>query len=333
MFKSLFGKKRRSITIAPTWAARDNDTWRFTLRIWASKERQKEVPSWAVQVLVDDKDGLTAEEKKRLATTVADFIVDDDSGEEITFQFPGDPEENTFGFENRTDFNGIVIGDFSLADGRVGDIAKQQGAADSWLTIEARGKDGVTGTGHIKLLQPNGRSVVSDIDDTIRVTEIPKGRATVLRTTFLEPFVAVPGMRARYGAYGNAVDFHYVSGGPWQLYRVLAPFLIDETGFPAGTFHMRTLPKSPFEEESWRAWRDLVGGESTIEHKKAEITALIRACPGRRFILIGDSGEKDPEIYKGLRESFPDRIEAILIRDVSREAGSERLSTLTVIPP
>src|SRR3954471_21518288 len=136
--------------------------------------------------------------------------------------------------------------------------------------------------------------------------------------------------------YGNGVDFHYVSGAPSQLYRVLDEFLIEETGFPEGTFHMKNVPKNLAEPETWRAWRNLVSGDFTVEHKKAEISALIKACPDRRFILIGDSGEMDPEIFAAIRDEFPDQIEEILIRDVRGDAlepGSSRLHNMTVIPP
>ena len=42
----------------------------------------------------------------------------------------------------------------------------------------------------------------------------------------------------------DGVDFHYVSGAPWQLYRALDQFLIEESGFPEGTFHMKNVPKN-----------------------------------------------------------------------------------------
>ena len=324
------------MTVVPTWAAVDSTgSWHFTLRIWASKARATEIPEWAVRKLTDDLDGLDPAEKQLLANRVADFFADDDSLEEVTFRFVGDPANELFKFEERTDFNGIVQQSFSLPIARAQEIAWKQGASDGWLTIEAGYRD-VKGQGRIKLLAPSGRSVVTDIDDTIRITEILKGRATVLRNTFLKAFEAVPGMRDRYAAYGNGVDFHYVSGAPWQLYRVLAQFLIEESGFPEGTFHMKNVPKNLAELDTWRAWRNLVSGDFTVLHKKAEITALIKACPDRRFILIGDSGEMDPEIFAAVRDEFPDQIEEILIRDIRGDAGvpgSSRLHNMTVIPP
>ena len=99
---------------------------------------------------------------------------------------------------------------------------------------------------------------------------------------------------------------------------------------------MKNVPKNLAELDTWRAWRTLVSGDFTVLHKKAEITALIKACPDRRFILIGDSGEMDPEIFAAVRDEFPDQIEEILIRDVRGDAGvpgSSRLHNMTVIPP
>ncbi len=324
------------MTVVPTWAAVDaTGSWHFTLRIWASKARTAEIPEWAVRKLTDDPDGLDPAEKELLADRLADFFADDDSLEEVTFQFVDDPANELFRFDRRTDFNGIVQQSFSLPAARAEEIAREQGASDGWLTIEAGYRD-VRGQGRIKLLAASGRSVVTDIDDTIKITEILNGRSAVLRNTFLKTFEAVPGMRDRYVAYGDAVDFHYVSGGPWQLYRALANFLIEESGFPKGTFHMKNIPKNLAASETWLAWFNLVSGDYTVEHKKAEITALIEACPNRRFILIGDSGERDPEIFAAVREQFPDRIEEIMIRDVRGDAGvpgSSRLHDMTVIPP
>jgi hypothetical protein len=76
----------------------------------------------------------------------------------------------------------------------------------------------------------------------------------------------------------------------------------------------------------------LFTGESTEDHKKNEIMALIEACPGRHMILIGDSGEKDPEIFEWIRNKYPSRIDEILIRDVHKLPKSPRLKGMTIIP-
>lgn len=332
MWEHHFRSEPRSVTVAPTWAAlSDRDEWRFTLRVWASKARDSEFAEQIIPALANDTDGLDENEQKILAERLADLVADDDSNEAVQFHFSMDPAKEIFQFDKRTNFNGIVLQTFHLPAARICEIAKQQNSDDGWLTIEARCND-VVSEGRIKLLASSGLSVVSDIDDTIRVTEILKGHATVLRNTFLKAFQAVEGMADRYRSYGENVDFHYVSGGPWQLYRVLAPFLINESGFPTGTFHMRNIPKNPFEKESWHAWRDMFTGDSTEDHKKNEIMALLEACPGRRLILIGDSGEKDPEIFEWIRNKYPSRIDKILIRDVRNLPKSPRLKGMTIIP-
>jgi phosphatidate phosphatase APP1 len=95
---------------------------------------------------------------------------------------------------------------------------------------------------------------------------------------------------------------------------------------------MKNVPTHPASPESWRAWRDLVADDATVNHKRDEISALIRACPGRQFILIGDSGEKDPEIYASIRQDFPGWVKEIVIRDILGDAGSTRLRDMTIMP-
>ncbi len=171
-------------------------------------------------------------------------------------------------------------------------------------------------------------SVVSDIDDTIKITEIPAGTEIVLRNTFLRDFVAVPEMaqiyRALYQDPTNA-SFHYVSGGPWQLYSPLAEFLIKKEGFPPGSFHMRTVNKTLSAASFLNDLKLLVedgfslsdlSREETRKHKVAEITTLMTNLPDRQFYLIGDSGEKDPEAYGEIRSKFSKLVKEIRIRDV-----------------
>ncbi len=56
--------------------------------------------------------------------------------------------------------------------------------------------------------------------------------------------------------------------------------------------------------------------------------------PKRRFILIGDSGEKDPEVYREIQRRFPAQVQEIMIRDVTNALANDpaRLEGMTVIP-
>ena len=89
-------------------------------------------------------------------------------------------------------------------------------------------------SGAIFPLEAEGVSVISDIDDTIKITEVRDKQAT-LRNTFLREFQAVPGMAEFYQslARSNGAAFHYISASPWQLYEPLAA-LVASNGFPAG---------------------------------------------------------------------------------------------------
>lgn len=155
------------------------------------------------------------------------------------------------------------------------------------------------------LVPPRGLSVVSDIDDTIKHTQVSH-RREMLINTFLRPFEAVQGMAEAYRELsGPEVMFHYVSSSPWQL---LAPLreLLERAGFPAGSIHLRNF-----------LLRDHMLRRVFLLHRRGKggvIRHLLETFPKRRFLLIGDSGERDPMIYAKLALKHPQQVEAILIR-------------------
>jgi phosphatidate phosphatase APP1 len=167
--------------------------------------------------------------------------------------------------------------------------------------------------GHAFCMPPNGVSVISDIDDTIKKSEV-RNKQELVRNTLLREFRAVDGMAAVYHRWAKAdAQFHYVSSTPWQLYEPLS-MSMKASAFPDGTFHFKT-----FRAKDSTAL-DLFANPA--EHKLSVIGKLFEEFPGRRFILVGDSGEKDPEIYGRLARRFPKQIEQIYIRNVTGEAES-----------
>ena len=160
-------------------------------------------------------------------------------------------------------------------------------------------------------LEDEGVSVISDIDDTIKITEV-RNRTATLRNTFLREFQPVPGMADVYRsiARSNQATFHYVSASPWQLYEPLAEF-VRAKSFPAGTFELKQF--------RWKDRSALDLFASPEKFKPGVIEPLLKQFPKRKFILIGDSGERDPEIYGVLARKFPNQIIHIYVRDVTNE--------------
>ncbi|KAI9024936.1 hypothetical protein CLU79DRAFT_745518 [Phycomyces nitens] len=161
--------------------------------------------------------------------------------------------------------------------------------------------------GLVDLIDSEGISVISDIDDTIKITGILEGKDTVLRNTFFKRAKEVPGMSSVYQAWvDKGVHVHYVSNAPWQVYPALNEFF-DKAKFPQGSMHLRVI----------NAQSIILG--KPMEHKLEVIPRIIRDFPKRKFILVGDSGEHDPEIYKEICRQFPDQVIKVFIRDVSSE--------------
>lgn len=158
------------------------------------------------------------------------------------------------------------------------------------------------------LLPDRGVSVISDIDDTLKHSHVACKR-TLLANTFLREFVPIPGMAELFRRWDTeGAAFHYVSSSPWQLFSHLADHL-SEQQFPEGSFHLRT-----FRLRDHLIRRILMLRRSG---KAAVIRGILQTYPGRKFLLVGDSGEHDPEIYGAMARKFPRQVIGIHIRQVA----------------
>lgn len=168
-----------------------------------------------------------------------------------------------------------------------------------------------TFAGEVRLVGPAGVSVISDIDDTVKITNV-NDRKSLLEHTFLLDFAAAPGMAQLYSEWSaRNVSFHFVSSSPLQLYSPLREFL-DGQDFPWSTFSLKTVR---FRDETLF---DLF--KEGTETKPAAIEKILRTYPGRTFVLVGDSGEQDPEVYANFLQKHPDQILSVLIRNVTKES-------------
>ncbi|MDT7828134.1 phosphatase domain-containing protein [Pricia sp. S334] len=168
--------------------------------------------------------------------------------------------------------------------------------------------------------------VISDIDDTILHTGVVSSLKwkVVFNTLFKKPGQRLPlkgaaefyGQlhRGKSGAAANPI--FYVSHSPWNLYRYLELFLA-KNNFPKGPILLRNFPR-------WGGF----GKEEEKPQKQKEIFNILKTYPDLKFILIGDSGEHDADIYKEIAERYPVNILAIYLRSVAHKRKMERVRGL-----
>ncbi|KAL4066145.1 hypothetical protein V8B97DRAFT_1934329 [Scleroderma yunnanense] len=152
--------------------------------------------------------------------------------------------------------------------------------------------------------------VISDIDDTIKMSRVLDGARAVFHNVFVKDLeeTVIPGMAEWYGAlWGRGVRFHYVSNSPYELLPVIKQFL-EISGLPPGSIRLRSYTgKSLFN--------GILSAPAT--RKRANVVEVLDHFPESRFILVGDSGEQDMELYAQLAAERPDQIAGVFIRDVT----------------
>jgi len=155
--------------------------------------------------------------------------------------------------------------------------------------------------------------VISDIDDTVIVTGVTDlvKRAWALFLTEHRVRLPFPGVDAFYAALqsgrGSAADnpIFYVSSSPWNLYEHLDEFL--------GLHH---IPAGPLLLRDWGLSAQGFAPGGGHGHKLEKMRGLLETMPRLPFILIGDSGQEDPEHYRTICREYPGRILCVYIRNV-----------------
>ncbi|KAI1770469.1 hypothetical protein F4818DRAFT_450405 [Hypoxylon cercidicola] len=174
--------------------------------------------------------------------------------------------------------------------------------------VRVLASEDISCTEPVQVIEPRGVSLISDIDDTIKRSNISLGAKEIFRNTFVRELhdLTVDGVRDWYNAMHDlGVQLHYCSNSPWQLYPVLATYF-KLAGLPPGSLHLK-------------AYSGMLQGifEPVAERKKGTLEKIMKDFPERKFLLVGDSGEADLEVYTELAVANPGRILAIFIRDVT----------------
>jgi phosphatidate phosphatase APP1 len=174
----------------------------------------------------------------------------------------------------------------------------------------------VKGSGEIIAQTSTARfAVISDLDDTViqsRVSNFLQAARTVMlgnaRTRLPFPGVAAFYEALRNGASGDEKNpIFYVSSSPWNIYDVISEFM-----------DIQKIPKGPLVLRDWDIGWSSLSSSRHFEHKTTVIRDLMQLYPQLEFILIGDTSQHDPEIYRQIVSEFPKRVRAIYIRDVTR---------------
>lgn len=160
---------------------------------------------------------------------------------------------------------------------------------------------------------PDGWGVISDVDDTIKITLTPD-RTGLLRSTLVDdPPRPVPGMPELYALLRSqltsSAPFFYLSASPYNLYPFLRRF--RDAHYPHGQLILR--------DSSWMSPTGLIAGLAvgTEAYKVARMRRLHEWLPRRRMICVGDSTQADPEAYARMyREFGPEWVGLVLIRRV-----------------
>lgn len=174
--------------------------------------------------------------------------------------------------------------------------------------VRVLASDKLSATEEVHVSEPTGISMISDIDDTIKHSGIGSGAREIFRNAFIRDLgdLTIDGVKEWYTTLADlGVKFHYVSNSPWQLYPVLVSYFA-QAGLPKGSFHLKQ-------------YTGMLQGifEPVAERKKGTLERILSDFPERRFILAGDSGEADLELYTDIVLANPGRILGVFIRDVT----------------
>ncbi|KAL8730536.1 MAG: hypothetical protein Q9166_003989 [cf. Caloplaca sp. 2 TL-2023] len=174
--------------------------------------------------------------------------------------------------------------------------------------VRVLASDKLSATDEIHITEPHGVSLISDVDDTIKHSAIGAGAREVFRNVFIRDLgdLRIDGVKEWYTKMASmGVKLHYVSNMPWQLFPVLTSFL-SGAGLPKGSFHLKH-------------YTGMLQGifEPVAERKKGTLERILSDFSRRQFILVGDSGEADLELYTELVQANPGRILGVFIRDVT----------------
>jgi len=212
---------------------------------------------------------------------------------------------------------------------------KRDKLTSEWASYTVTLKDNLTGEDKIfsssgEILIPGQEAdfgVISDIDDTIIVSHSTRllRKLRLLLTQNARTRKPFPGVEEFYRALHNGEKgksknpFFYISSSEWNLYDLIVDFCTFNN-FPKGVFLLRE-----FNSGLYNLWRQ---GGKNHEHKFDKIYHIFTTFPAMSFVLVGDNGQHDPEIYSRIAHRFPERVKAIYIRTIRKQKDPRMLKIM-----
>ncbi|WP_436517404.1 App1 family protein [Ekhidna sp. To15] len=225
-----------------------------------------------------------------------------------------DTEVNVYFKAHESSFKTDELGFFQKS------IALDLPAQPGWHTVtftikDEQGKECSKEEGEVLIVNDKATfGVISDIDDTVLISHatqlLRKLRLILTKNAKTRlPFEGVREFYHKLAGDNSANPIFYVSSSEWNLFDFLKDF-----------FETQNLPKGPFLLQRFKeGLKELIkSGGGTHMHKQEKIEALMECYTDLPFVLIGDSGQRDPEIYAEIVKKYPKRIKAIYIRAIGK---------------
>ncbi|MBX2840216.1 MAG: DUF2183 domain-containing protein [Flammeovirgaceae bacterium] len=169
--------------------------------------------------------------------------------------------------------------------------------------------------------------IISDVDDTFLISYSTRFLKKLRLLLFKNAYTRLPfkGVAAFYRALRRGRDgkqrnpIFYVSSSEWNLYDLLVDFC-HFNNIPKGPFMLRNISQNPL-----KIWKS---GRGNHNHKFDKIIRLLELYPDLKFILIGDTGQKDAEIYGRIAMEYPEQILGIYLRQVNKGRNNVMISKI-----
>jgi phosphatidate phosphatase APP1 len=251
---------------------------------------------------------------RRAQRTIASFATREVAGVDVTVRV-GDSVAR--GASDEEGYYEIDLVDLALAPDQVFHEVSISVGAPNGLPVHI-------GVAHAMVPSTSAeRLIISDIDDTVLKTGARRTIQAAFTTLTGSAWTRsrFPGVSELYAGLARCASasenpFFYVSSSPWNLYGFLTTF-IRRSALPTGPLFLRDMgiDKTKFVASSHGS------------HKREAIDQLLQTYE-LPVVLVGDTGQHDPEIYRALIDAYPRRVDAVLLRHVADEERENAVRTL-----